>query len=183
MYPIHSVTLRVHNYHLTETMLTTESEVYTLTICSFIREHQRAHLDRLARRELLRAARVQKCRVRSETRTVHLRVVALDERDLVRSLAGEVVPLVLGVVAHAVRAPRAVRVDEVHRDEVLLAQVAPVRHRERLVRNRVVDRPPDVDDTHPTLEEAFRILREVVLDALDARVVSLVDVNAFLERR
>ena len=146
-------------------------------------KHQSANLNRLPVRRLRRTARIRKRAVRRQACPIRLRIVTLDERHLVRGLVGEVPPLVIRVVPDRVRAPRAVRVDEVHRDEVLLAQMAPVRDRERLVRDRVVDRPPDVDDPHPALEEAFRILGEVVLDALDARVVRLVDVNAFLERR
>ena len=146
-------------------------------------KHQSANLNRLPVRRLRRAARIRERAVRRQACPIRLRIVTFDERHLVRSLVGEMPPLVIRVVPDRVRAPRAVRVDEVHRDEILLAQVAPVRDRERLVRDWVVDRPPDVDDPHPTLEEAFRILGEVVLDALDARVVRLVDVNAFLERR
>ena len=115
---------------------------------------------------------------------IFLGVEALDERDLVRGLVRQVVPLVVRVVLHAEGASLAVRIDVAHGDKVVLrVEVAPVGYRERLVRDRVVDRPPDVDDPHPALEEAFRILGEVVLDALDARVVRLVDVNALLERR
>ena len=117
-----------------------------------------------------------------ESRPILLRVVTLDERDLVRGLTREVPPLVLGVVAHRVRAAGAVRVDEVHRDEVALVEVAPVRDRERLVRDRVVDRPPDVDDAHARLQETVRLLGKVVFDALNAGLVRLVDVDTFLGR-
>ena len=64
--------------------------------------------------------------------------------------------------------------------EVLLVEVAPVGHRERLVRDGVVDRPPDVDDAHARLEQAVGVLGKVVLDAGDAGIVGLVDVHALL---
>ena len=131
-------------------------------------------------RRLRRAARVQERRVGREPRAVNLRVIALDERDLVRSLAGEVVPLMLGVVAHAVRATGAVRVYEVHGHEVTLVEVPPVGDRQWLVRDRMVDGPPDVDDTDTAFEQAVSLFGQMVLHPLNARVVCLVDVNAFL---
>ena len=143
-------------------------------------ENQRANLNRLPMRRLLGAARICESRVRGQPSAIGLRVVALDERDLVGGLAGEMPPLVLRVVAHAVRATGAVRVYEVHGHEVTLVEVPPVGDRQWLVRDRMVDGPPDVDDTDTAFEQAVSLLGQMVLHPLHARVVCLVDVNAFL---
>ena len=118
----------------------------------------------------------------SEPGTIFLGVEAFDKRDFVGSLVSEVPPLVARIVADAVRAARAVRIDEVHGHEVVRGEVAPVGDRERLVCHGVVNRPPDVDDAHARLQETVRLLGKVVFDALDAGLVRLVDVDAFLGR-
>ena len=89
-------------------------------------------------------------------------------------------PLVLRVVAHAIRATGAVRVYEVHGHEVTLVEVPPVGDRQWLVRDRMVDGPPDVDDADTALEEPFGVVSEMTIDALHTGVESLVYVNAFL---
>ena len=143
-------------------------------------KHQSANLNRLPVRRLRRAARIRERAVRRQACPIRLRIVTFDERHLVRSLVGEMPPLVIRVVPDRVRAPRAVRVDEVHRDEVLLVQVAPVRHSERLVGDGVVNGPPDVDDADAGLEEAVGLVGEVVFDAFDGRLVRLIDVDLSL---
>lgn len=96
-------------------------------------------------------------------------------------LVREVVPLVARVVAHAVRAALALGVDEAHGDEVgVRVERAPVGHRERVVRDGVRDRPPDVDQAHAALQEAVRVGGEVVAHARDGGGVRLVDVHEFL---
>ncbi len=131
-------------------------------------------------RRFLRAPLIRKGRMRGQPRPILLRVVALDQRDLVRGLAPQVVPLQLWVVPHAERRPRALGVHEIDLNEVLLVEGPPVRDRERLVRDGVLDRPPHVDDADARLQEAVGVRGEVVLDARDAGVVRLVDVDAFL---
>ena len=145
-------------------------------------KHQSANLNRLPVRRLRRAARIRERAVRRQACPIRLRIVTFDERHLVRSLVGEMPPLVIRVVPDRVRAPRAVRVDEVHRDEVLLVQVAPIRHSERLVGDGVVDGPPDVDDADTALEEPLGVVSEMTIDALHTGVERLVYVNAFLLR-
>ena len=74
----------------------------------------------------------------------------------------------------------AIGVDEVDGDEVVRAEVAPVRERERLVGDGVGDGPPDIDDADARLEETRGVVGEVVLDALNGGPVGLVDVYALL---
>ncbi len=78
--------LNLHNHHL-------------LSI-----ENQAADLNRLPVLSLRRAGCIREGRVRGEPGSVSLRIITLDEGDLVRCLVGKVVPLMVGVVLHAERA-------------------------------------------------------------------------------
>ena len=79
------------------------------------------------------------------------------------------------------RTSDAVGVDVAHRDEVVLrVEVAPVGHRERLVRDGVVDRTPHVDEAHAALEQALGVFSEVVVHPLHGRVERLVYVDPLL---
>ena len=122
--------------------------------------------------------------MRREPRPVRLRVVALDQRDLLGGLSTQVVPLELvrGVVIDSVDPACAIGVNEVDGDEVVRAEGAPVGECEGLVGDGVGDGPPDVDDADARLEEAGGVLGEVVLDALNGSPVGLVDMDALLQR-
>ena len=148
---------------------------------------------------ILRAGGVREGCVRREPCTILERVVALDEGDLLGGLVREVVPLMVGVVADGEGAcaddlvstrlwtqphtltSSSVGVDEAYGHEVVLrVEVAPVRHRERPVVDGVRDRSPEVDQPDAGLEEAGGVGAEELVDTLDGRFVSLVDVDAFL---
>lgn len=58
---------------------------------------------------------------------------------------------------------------------------APVGYGERVVRDGVGDRTPDVHDADATLEEAFGVGGELVVDTTDAGFVGLVCVGAVLK--
>ena len=74
-----------------------------------------------------------------------------------------------------------VRVDETNGDQVMLGvQVTPVRYRQRLMRDWMANGPPDVNDAHAPLQKAVSIRTEMSVHACDARVVRLVDMDAFL---
>lgn len=86
------------------------------------------------------------------------------------------------VVAYPEYAVCAVRVDEVDRDEVLLVEVAPIRDSKRpSVCDGMADGAPGVEDAHASFQNAVSLFREVILDALYARVVRLVDVDTLLK--
>ena len=120
--------------------------------------------------------------MRRQPRLVRLRVITLDQRDLLRSLSTQIVPLELvrGVVVHPVGRARAVGVDELDGDEIPRVEGAPIGDGEGVVGNGIGDGPPDVDDADARLEEAGGVVGEVVLDAIDGGPVGLVDVDGFL---
>ena len=121
-------------------------------------------------------------RVRRQPSPVRLRVVTLDQRDLLRSLSTQIVPLELvrWVIVHSINRARAVWVDEFDGDEVGGIEGAPIGDGERLVGDGVGDGTPDVDSADAGLEETGGVVGEMVLDALDGGLVGLVDMNCFL---
>ena len=79
------------------------------------------------------------------------------------------------------RTSSSVWVDEANVDKVVLrVESAPVGHSKGLVRNRVVNRTPHVDDADASLQEAFGVLAKVAVDTSNRSVERLVDVNTFL---
>lgn len=94
-------------------------DLHVLLYASLRIEHQRPQLYTLPMRRTLRTRRVKECRMGSQPRPVRLRVKALDQRHLFRGLLRQVPPLVRRVVAYAKRRPDAVRVNVLHRDEVV----------------------------------------------------------------
>ena len=66
---------------------------------------------------------------------------------------------------------------------MLLVKVAPVADSEGLVRDWVVDGPPDIDDANATLQKTFSIRAEMAMDAGDGGVEGLVDMNPFLRNK
>ena len=144
-------------------------------------ENQAPNLDGLPRRRALGAGRIQERSVRRQPRLVGIRVETLDQRHLVRRLVGQVVPTQLRVVLDGERASDAVWVDETHGDEVVIdVESAPVRNCELLVRDGVANGAPDVDNANAGLEETLRLVLEVVVYALDARIKGLIDMHALL---
>lgn len=92
----------------------------------------------------------------------------------------KVPPLMLGVIPHRERAALAIRENIPDGDQILLlVEFAPIRDCQRSVVDWVPDGTPDVNDAHAVREQAGRILWKVTVYALDAGLVSLVDVDAF----
>lgn len=79
------------------------------------------------------------------------------------------------------RTSNSIGVDEANRDKVvLLIKVAPIADSEGLVRDRVVNGTPDVDDTNASLQQTFGIGAKVAVNARDGGVEGLINMNAFL---
>lgn len=79
------------------------------------------------------------------------------------------------------RTSNSVRVNEAHRNEVVLfVQVPPVGDSERFVGDGMVDRTPHVDDAHASLQKSFGICTEVTVYTGDGGIIGLVNVDAFL---
>ncbi len=146
-------------------------------------EHQAPNLDGLPRRRVLRAGRVQECSVRGQPGPVRFRIETLDQRNLVRRLVGQVVPTQLGVILDGECASDSIRVNEAHRDEVMLdVECSPVRDSERFVRDGMPDGTPNVDNANAGLEKTLCFVFQVMMHALHARLKGLVDMHALLRR-
>lgn len=109
--------------------------------------------------------------------SVRLGIKAFDQRHQLRRLRIPEVPLEAGIRSHRVRLAHPVRVDEFGRDEVIVRDGVRVCDGQRVLENSP-DRPPDVDDLVPALEEFGGFVGEVVRDAVFAGGVGLVDVDA-----
>ncbi len=157
------------------------STSHTLFLLSI--KDQSSNFDRLPMRGILGARSVKESRVRSQSSLVHLRIIALDQSDLFRSLIRKVMPLVVGIILHTEGATNSVGVDEPHGDQVVLGvKVTPVGDCEGLVSDWVTNRSPDVDDANAAFKESFGIFAEMTMHTSDTGVVGLVDMNAFLYR-
>ncbi len=75
------------------------------------------------------------------------------------------------------RLPDTIRIDKLHRQKVSFGHGRGVRDAERIFADGF-DGPPNVDDLVAAFEEAVGVGGEVVLDAIGAGFVGLVDVDA-----
>ena len=73
--------------------------------------------------------------------------------------------------------PNTIRIDQLHRQKVSFGHRSGVRDAERIFADGF-DGPPDVDDLVTAFEEAVGVGGEVVLNALGASFVGLVDMDA-----
>lgn len=139
-------------------------------------EHQGADLDALPG-IIIHVGRITEGRVGDAAgAAVELRVKALDQGDLVRLLAVQEVPLVVGVRADGQRLAPAVRVDQANGHQVRVRHRVRIRNRQRVLED-LLDRPPHVDDLVPRLQEPVRFLREMVWHARLGRTVALVNMH------
>ena len=119
--------------------------------------------------------------MRSQPSPVNFRIITLDQSDFLRSLVAQVVPLVVRVVLHAEGSTNPVGVDEADGYKVVLGiEVVPVRNGQGFVVDGVSDGTPDVDDTDPAFQEARSFVAEVTVNASNAGVVGLINVDSFL---
>lgn len=75
-----------------------------------------------------------------------------------------------------------IRVDEADRDEIMLGiKRTPVGDSKGLVSNGMSNRTPDIDNAHTTFQKTVCVWAEMTVDASDAGVEGLVDVDPFLD--
>lgn len=105
--------------------------------------------------------------------------VPLDQDELIRAHAPQILPLLLRAVFNAVRFAVAVGVLECDGHDVSLAiDARVVAQRERPVERGVVDRAPEVDDLEAVVEQGLHVGgREVLVHTRDGRLRCLIDVH------
>ena len=108
---------------------------------------------------------------------IQLRIKTLDQENLRRRLLPKIEPAMMQVRTDGKSFPDPIRVDQLHGQKVLVGHGRSVRHAERIFADGF-DGTPDVDDLVAAFEEALGVGGQVVLDAVGAGFVGLVDVDA-----
>lgn len=108
---------------------------------------------------------------------IELRIETLDQQNLPRRLLPEVKPAMLRVRTYRKGLSNTVRINQLHGQEVFFGHGGSVRHSKRIFADGF-DGAPDVDDLVAAFQKTLGFGGEVVLDALGARFVRLVDVHA-----
>ena len=107
---------------------------------------------------------------------IQLRIKTLDQHDLLRRLLPKIMPAMTRVRTNRKCLPNTIRINQLHGQKVLVGHGRGVRDSERVFANGF-DGTPDVDDLVAAFEKALGVGGEVVLDALGAGFVGLVDVD------
>ena len=140
-------------------------------------ENQRSDLDTLSRTLSLSLLIHKRAMRYPPSPPVELRIKTFDQQNLPRRLLPKVKPAMLRVGTNGKGLSNTVRINQLHWQEVLVGHRISVRHSERIFADGF-DGAPDVDDLVAAFEETLGFGGEVVLDALGAGFVGLVDVHA-----
>lgn len=112
---------------------------------------------------------------------VFLRVVTLDQGDLLGGLVAQIVPLMVRVVLHTEDTTDLVRIYQLGGNEIVfLVKVVPVGDSEGIMINWVRDRSPYVDDADTTLQKARCLFTKMCVNSRHTGVVGLINMNSIL---
>lgn len=140
-------------------------------------ENQSSDLDTLSRTLSLSLPIHKRAMRYPPSPPVELRIKTFDQQNLPRRLLPKVKPAMLRVRTNRKGLSNTVRINQLHGQEVLVGHGGSVRHSEGIFADGF-DGAPDVDDLVAAFEETLGFGGEVVLDALGAGFVGLVDVHA-----
>lgn len=140
-------------------------------------ENQRSNLDTLPRTLTLSLLVHERAMRHPPSPPIQLRIKTLDQHDLLRRLLPKIMPAMTRIRTNRKRLPNTIRIDQLHGQKVLVGHGRSVRDSERVFANGF-DRTPDVDDLVAAFEKALGVGGEVVLNALGAGFVGLVDMDA-----
>ncbi len=140
-------------------------------------ENQRSNLDTLPRTLILSPFIHKRAMRHPPSPAIQLRIKALNQQNLPWRLLSEIEPAMAWVRTDRKRLPDTIRIDKLHRQKVSFGHGRGVRDAERIFADGF-DGPPNVDDLVAAFEEAVGVGGEVVLDAIGAGFVGLVDVDA-----
>ena len=140
-------------------------------------KNQRSNLDTLPRTLSLSPLIHERAMRRPPSPPIQLRIKTLNQHDLPRRLLPKIKPAMTQIRTNRKSLPDTVRVNQLHRQKVIFGHGRSVRDSERVFADGF-DGTPDVDDLVAAFEEALGVGGEVVLDALGAGFVGLVDVDA-----
>ena len=125
------------------------SEWYTRKLLPI--EHQAPNLNTLPLGCIFGTSLVQKRRVRRQPCNALVRVETFDQRNFIRGLVSEVIPLQPFVVLHGKRCTFAVGINVPGRNERGMRQRTVIRHTEGMMSDGISNGPPYVDDPHAAL--------------------------------
>ena len=97
---------------------------------------------------------------------VGLRIEALQQQYLVGGHLRHIEPLMIRIVFDRIGLTDAMRIDQIRSDEVVWFDRAGIADRQRRVEQRSLDRPPQIDDLHPALQELIGLVGEEIADAM-----------------
>lgn len=89
---------------------------------------------------------------------------------------GAKILLVLGVMLDSVRFAPSIRIDQLRDNKAVVAYAVCLSDGERIASHRL-DRAPDVDDLHTSLNQLIGLVRKVMRYSRQGRFVGLVDVH------
>ena len=140
-------------------------------------KNQRSNLDTLPRTLSLSPLIHERAMRRPPSPPILLRIKTLNQHDLPRRLLPKIIPAMTQIRTNSKSLPDTVRINQLHGQKVIFGHGRSVHDSERVFADSF-DGTPDVDDLVAAFEEALGVGGEVVLDALGASFVGLVDVDA-----
>lgn len=140
-------------------------------------KNQRSNLDTLPSTFSLSPLIHERAMRRPPSPPIQLRIKTLDQHNLPRRLLPKIEPAMMQIRTNRKGLPNTIRINQLHRQKVMFGHGRSVRDSERVFADGL-DGTPDVDDLIAAFEETLSVGGEVVLDALKAGFVGLVDVDA-----
>ena len=139
-------------------------------------KYQRSNLDTLPRALGLSPLIHERAMWRPPSPPIQLGIKTLNQHDLPRRLLPEIKPAMTQVRTNGKSLPNTIRIYQLHGQKVIFGHRRSVRDSERVFADGF-DGTPDVDDLIAAFEEALGVGGEVVLNALRAGLVGLIDVD------
>ena len=140
-------------------------------------KNQRSNLDTFPR-DFSLSPSIHKCAMRRPSSpSIYLRVKTLDQHNLLWGLLPKIIPTMALIGPNGKSLPDPIRINQLHGQKVVFGHRRSIGDSKRVFADGL-DGTPDVDDLVAAFEEAVSVGGEVVLDALGAGFVGLVDVDA-----
>lgn len=108
---------------------------------------------------------------------IRLRIEAFNQSHQFRRLSIPVIPFDIRIRLDGERLALAIRIDELHPDEVTLRYRVRISHSQRIFEDRL-DRAPDINDLVSSFQELWGFVGEVVANAFLGCFVGLINVHA-----
>ena len=138
---------------------------------------QRSNFDTLPRTLSLSPLVHERAMGHPPSPTIQLRIKTLDQHDLLRRLLPKIMPAMTRIRTNGKSLSNTIRINQLDGQKIIVGHGRGIRDSERVFANGF-DGTPDVDDLVAGFKKALGLAGEVVLDALGAGFVGLIDVDA-----